>query len=173
MWYCKCNFHFTLLSTEITFVEKQQPLLWDFPDWCLGMLCKGGHTSQARGHFTAEFSLFLVITSDTIESGVKVRVGHFQEEDQGETTNRCSLMITVEGRGFGWEICSFHLLRAFNLSQWCCFSPPRVVVYLLLLSSHLPTVASAQCRHQEFECQYLFLEMNGKVFVTQQQSFFK
>lgn len=65
------------------------------------MLCKGGHTSQERGHFTAEFSLFLVITSDTIESGVKVRVGHFQEEDQGETTNRCSLMIIVEGRGFG------------------------------------------------------------------------
>jgi len=149
-------------------IRKQQPLLWDFPGWCLGMLCEAGRPSRAKGHFTAEFSLFLVVTSNTIESGVKVRLGHFGEEDWGETTNRCSLMITVEERGFGCEICSSHLLRAFNSSQRCCLPAPRAAVYLLLRSSPLPTVASAQCRHQEFECQYLFLEMNGKVFVTQQ-----
>lgn len=83
------------------------------------------------------------------------------------------------GKGIWLRDRCFHLWRSFSRRlpvHWSySFLPvaPRATAYLLLLPSLLLTVASAQCSHQEFECQYLCLEMNGKVFVTQRQSFFK
>lgn len=98
--------------------------------------------------------------------------------EQGQNYNRM-FFDNYRGKRIWPRDCSFHLLRTFTQCLHVCFSfrlfphAPRATAYLLLLLSLLPTVASAQCSHREFECQYLCLEMNGKVFVTQRQSFFK
>lgn len=114
---------------------------------------------------------FLLNSSPRCPCGSKQawgKQGDFWDKSCDESPDRCALVTVrrggVAGRPEPSPTC---VSLCFSLTRL-----PQAAAYLRL-SCFLPTVASAQCSHREFECQYLCLEMNGKVFVTQRQSFFK
>lgn len=127
-------------------------------------------------HVLSSFWL-LVLAAHAVPNSVNIKPGTCEKETGAKL--QADAFCWLLKKGSGWETRNFYLLRTFSQRRRACvlvlffFLAPRAVEYLLLLSCLLPTVASAQCSHQEFECQYLCLEMNGKVFVTQRQSFFK
>lgn len=155
--------------------QKGKQFLWPVVNLAPVIQGAGDPHPEALGLHTA---MFLLNSSPPCPCGSKQawgKQGDFRDKNWGESPGRCAL-IAVRKRGVAgrpepsWQPFSPHLHVC--PSSLASRTRPRAAAYLLLLC-FLPTVASAQCSHREFECQYLCLEMNGKVFVTQRQSFFK